>query len=38
MSLVVITDSDLGAGVEEDVLEAAGHDVRRHARAAARPR
>ena len=31
MSLVVITDSDLGDGVEEEVLEAAGHDVRRHA-------
>jgi D-3-phosphoglycerate dehydrogenase len=31
MSLVVITDSDLGSGVEEEVLEAAGHDVRRHA-------
>ena len=31
MSIVVITDSDLGTGVEEEVLEAAGHDVRRHA-------
>ena len=29
MSLVVITDSDLGNGVEEEVLAAAGHDVRR---------
>ncbi len=31
MSLVVITDSDLGEGVEEEVLEAAGHEVRRAA-------
>ena len=31
MSLVVITDSDLGEGVEEEVLEAAGHEVRRGA-------
>jgi D-3-phosphoglycerate dehydrogenase len=29
VSLVVITDSDLGEGVEEEVLEAAGHEVRR---------
>jgi D-3-phosphoglycerate dehydrogenase len=31
VSLVVITDSDLGEGVEEEVLEAAGHEVRRGA-------
>jgi len=31
VSLVVITDSDLGEGVEEGVLEAAGHEVRRGA-------
>ena len=29
MSVVAITDSDLGGGVEEAILEAAGHDVRR---------
>jgi D-3-phosphoglycerate dehydrogenase len=29
VSVVVITDSDLGEGVEEEVLEAAGHEVRR---------
>ncbi len=29
MSVVAITDSDLGAGVEEEILEAAGHEVRR---------
>jgi D-3-phosphoglycerate dehydrogenase len=29
MSVVVITDSNLGAGVEEEILEAAGHEVRR---------
>src|SRR3954451_3825283 len=31
MSLVVIPDSGLGEGVEEEVLEAAGHEVRRGA-------
>jgi D-3-phosphoglycerate dehydrogenase len=29
MSVVAITDSNLGPGVEEEILEAAGHDVRR---------
>ncbi len=29
MSIVAITDSDLGSGVEEKILGAAGHDVRR---------
>lgn len=29
MALVAITDSNLGAGIEEDVLAAAGHEVRR---------
>ena len=37
VSLVVITDSDLGEGVEEEVLEAAGHEVRRRAVPHARP-
>lgn len=29
MSVVAITDSNLGSGVEEEILAAAGHDVRR---------